>query len=199
MHKATRITRILLLMALWLAPAVAAPATIQGILYISPSGELEGDLVMRAAQTEVLLLRGSGAFETALAKLRENRIPMITKQLQVVRQGQEQLRRATVAARDEIEMRSSQLRQERLKLEDLTEAYEKEVAGLLAEHMIAKTVTDSEGKFSFSGIAQEPYFVHSHFEIVGMDIHYYWLVPVEWRGEKPAEVTLTKRNATRTF
>jgi hypothetical protein len=66
----------------------------------------------------------------------------------------------------------------------------------MTRHAAAKTRTDAEGKFALTGLASAPYIVHSHFEIVGMDIHYYWLVNADLRKEDTIEVSLTKLNAT---
>lgn len=181
------------------AETAEAPATVRGLIYISPSGEAEGDLVMRAAGTEVILLRGEGEFEAELAALRQNRLPTIARQLQAVRRAQEEFLRSITGAREEREKRSARLSQERARLAELRETYNKEVSELMAKHTFAKTKTDSGGKFNFEKIPRGHYFIHAHFEIVGMDIHYYWLVPVELEREKGIELSLNKLNATPVF
>ncbi len=191
--------------ALWafflpaIVQAAEGSATVRGVIYVSPSGEAEGDLVMRAAGVEVLLLRGEGDFEAELAALRQNRSPTIEKQLQAVRRAQEEFLRSIAGAREEREKRSARLSQERARLAELRETYNKEVSELMAKHTFAKTKTDSGGKFNFEKIPRGHYFIHAHFEIVGMDIHYYWLVPVELEREKGIELSLNKLNATPVF
>jgi len=78
----------------------------------------------------------------------------------------------------------------------LREAYVQEVSQLMAKHTAARTRTDADGKFAFTGVASGLYLIHSHFEIVGMDIHYYWLVSADLRKENRIEISLTKLNAT---
>lgn len=197
------LARLSLLVIAWLclpamtAQTVEGPGKIRGVIYVSPSGKDEGDLVMRAAGVEVLLLRGEGDFEAELAALRQNRSPTIAKQLQAVARAQEEFLRFTAGAREEREKRSARLSQERARLAELREAYNKEVSVLMAKHTFAKTKTDSEGKFNFEKIPRGHYFIHAHFEITGMDIHYYWLLPVELETAKEIELSLTKLNATR--
>ncbi len=181
------------------ANSAEAPGTVRGVIYISPSGEREGDLVMRGAGTEVLLLRGEGDFEAELAALRRNRSPTIAKQLQAITRAQEEFLRSVAGPREEREKRSARLSQERARLAELREAYQKDVSELMARHTFAKTKTDSDGKFNFEKVARGHYFLHAHFEIAGMDIHYYWLVPVELEREKEIEVSLNKLNAAPTF
>lgn len=184
---------------LWLVAAGTGEGVIQGRIYISPTGEAEGDLVMRAAGVEVLLLRGEGDFEAELAALRQNRSPTIAKQLQAVTRAQEEFLRSAAGPREEREKKSARLGQERARLAELREAYAKEVSDLMAKHTFAKAKTDSEGKFDFEKIPRGHYFIHAHFEIVGMDIHYYWLLPVEMEKEKKRELSLNKLNATPVF
>ncbi len=184
---------------LWLVAAGTGEGVIQGRIYISPTGEAEGDLVMRGAGAEVILLRGEGNFEAELAALRQNRSPTIAKQLQAVTRAQEEFLRSATGARDEREKKSARLIQERARLAELREAYTKEVSELMARHAFAKAKTDSEGKFNFEKIPRGHYFIHAHFEIVGMDIHYYWLLPVELEKQKKKELSLNKLNATPVF
>lgn len=190
------------LVALWLCSlAVIAEATqeqgmIRGLIYISPSGKPEGDLVMRGTGVEVILLRGEGGVEAELAALRQSRTPTIEKQFQAVNKRQEDFLRSSRGPREEREKKSALLRQERAKLADLSEAHQKEVKELLAKHTLGKTKTDSEGKFNFTGIPPGRYMIYARFEIVGMDIHYNWLLPVELQREKEVEVSLDKLNAT---
>ncbi|OGQ80525.1 MAG: hypothetical protein A3F90_16685 [Deltaproteobacteria bacterium RIFCSPLOWO2_12_FULL_60_19] len=188
---------------LWLLPSVVEPAEgqakIQGAVFISPSGKLEGDLVMRGAGVEVMILRGDGSFEANLAALRQNRLPTINKQLGVVNKAQDDLLRAGRGSKAETDRKSVVLRQERAKLAELKETYAKEANELIAKHTFAKTKTDSEGKFTFAGIVPGRYLVYAHFEIAGMEVHYYWLLPVEARTEKEIEVSLDKLNSTSAF
>jgi len=184
---------------LWLVAAGTGEGVIQGRIYISPTGEAEGDLVMRGAGSEVILLRGEGNFEAELAALRQNRSPTIAKQLQAVTRAQEEFLRSAAGAREEREKKSARLIQERARLAELREAYTKGVSELMAKHAFAKAKTDSEGKFNFEKIPRGHYFIHAHFEIVGMDIHYYWLLPVELEKEKKKELSLNKLNATPVF
>lgn len=183
--------------SLLMTPARAAEgqAAIRGRIYISPSGEPEGDLVMRAADVDVIVLRGEGGFQGQLEGIRKSRQPAIAKQLRVVSQAQEEFLRSPAVSREEVEKRSGRLRQERAKLAELREAYQKEVSELMGKHTLAKTKTDSEGRFNFARVPKGQYFIHAHFEIVGMDIHYYWLVPVEVEEKKESEVSLNKLNA----
>jgi len=194
----------LLLIAWFCLPTITvetaeAPATVRGVIYVSPSGTAEGDLVMRGKDVEVLLLRGEGDFEAELAALRQNRSPTIAKQLQAVTRAQEEFLRSIAGAREEREKRSARLSQERARLAELRETYNKEVSELMAKQTFAKTKTDSGGKFNFEKIPRGHYFIHAHFEIVGMDIHYYWLVPVELETAKEIELSLNKLNATPVF
>ena len=186
---------------LWLVAAGTGEGVIQGRIYISPTGEAEGDLVMRAADVEVILLRGEGDFEAELAALRQSRSPTIAKQLQAVTRAQEEFLRSAAGAREEREKKSARLIQERARLAELREAYTKGVSELMAKHTFAKVKTDSEGKFNFEKIPRGHYFIHAHFEIVGMDIHYYWLLPLELEREreKKKELSLNKLNATPVF
>lgn len=189
------------LVALWLcslaviAQAAEGQSKIRGLIYISPSGKPEGDLVMRGTGVEVILLRGEGGVEAELAALRQSRTPTIEKQLQAVNKRQEDFLRSSRGPREEREKKSALLRQERAKLAELREAYTKEVSELMGKHTFAKAKTDSEGKFNFEKIPRGHYFIHAHFEIVGMDIHYNWLLPVELQREKEVEVSLDKLNA----
>lgn len=173
--------------------------TIRGNIYISPSGKPEGDLVMRAAGVEVTLLRGEGGFADRLEAIRQNRRPTIEKQLQAVSRAQEEFLRSSSGQREEMEKSSAILRQERVKLAELREAYEKEVDELIAKHTFARTKTDSEGRFHFAGIGRGNYLLHAHFEVVGMDIHYYWLIPVKLETGKGVEISLNKLNARPLF
>lgn len=171
-------------------------AKIRGLIYISPSGKNEGDLVMRAAGVEVILLRGEGDFEGELAALRQSRSPTIDKQLQAVSRAQQEFRRAPRSSREELEKKGALLRQERAKLAELSEGYQKQVKELIAKHTFGKTKTDSEGKFNFTEIPWGRYLIYARFEIVGMDIHYNWLLPVKLQSEKEIEISLDKLNAT---
>lgn len=186
--------------SMWLlgvvAEAAEGQANIRGLIYVSPSGKLEGDLVMRAAKVDVMLLRAEGGFEVELEAIHRTRSATIEKQLQSVNRAQADFLRSTAAPREEQEKKSAILRQERAKLVELRQAYEKQVKELLAKHTIAKTETDSEGKFNFTGIPPGRYIIYARFEIVGMDIHYNWLLPVELQREKEVEVSLDKLNAT---
>ncbi|MBI4488663.1 MAG: carboxypeptidase regulatory-like domain-containing protein [Deltaproteobacteria bacterium] len=186
----------LLASCLW---AAEGQAKIRGLIYISPSGEPEGDLVMRAKEVEVIVLRGESGFEAGLEALRQKRSPTIARQLEAVRRAQQEFMRSTAAPREEREKKGAILRQERAKLAELREAYEKQVDELIGKHTIAKTKTDSEGKFNFGGISVGRYLIYAHFEIVGMAIHYHWLLPVEAQSEKEIEVSLTKLNSTPLF
>ncbi len=151
---------------------------------------------MRGTGVEVILLRGEGGVEAELAALRQSRTPTVEKQLQAVNKRQEDFLRSSRGPREEREKKSALLRQERAKLADLSEAHQKEVKELIAKHTFGKTKADSEGKFNFTGIPPGRYMIYARFEIVGMDIHYNWLLPVELQREKEVEVSLDKLNAT---
>ncbi|MFQ5852016.1 MAG: hypothetical protein ACE5JU_15705 [Candidatus Binatia bacterium] len=198
MEKKTTLFWLSVLVSLWvwLNPSITRPAegqaTIRGIVYISPSGKLEGDLVMRAAEVEVLLLRDREKFEAEFASIRKSREPTIAAQFKAVTRAQRELRRSN---REEREKKSALLRQERIKLAELRDVYKKQVEELIAEYSVAKTETDSQGNFTFTAIASGKYLIYAHFEIAGMEIHYYWLLPVELQGDQEIEVSLNKLNA----
>ncbi|MFQ5849885.1 MAG: carboxypeptidase-like regulatory domain-containing protein [Candidatus Binatia bacterium] len=205
MEKMITLYRLFVVITLWacLMPIVGktsdGQATIQGLIFISPSGKLEGDLVMRAAEVDVMLLPNKDEFDAELAAIRQSREPPIAAQLKTVRQAQAEFRRSTAGPPAEREKKSARLRQERAKLAELREAYENEVFGLIAKRTLAKTKTDSEGRFTFAGILPGRYLIYAHFEVIAMDIHYYWLLPVELERRKEIEVSLNKLNAVPLF
>jgi hypothetical protein len=178
------------------AHAADAPATVRGLIFISPSGEPEGDLVMRAAGVEVMLVRAEEGFDSELEVVRRSRLSAIDKQFQAVNSAQAELLRSAGRPPQEQQKKAAAVKLERSKLAELTTAYEKEVMDLIVKHTHIKTKADSEGKFSLTGMPPGRYFLHSHFEILAMGIHYYWLVPVDVKGDKQIEVTLNKLNAT---
>jgi hypothetical protein len=178
------------------AQAAEGEASIPGLIFISPSGELEGDLVMRGAGVEVMLVRAEDGFDTEIELIRKNRLSVIDKQLQAVSSAQADLLRSLNRPREEQQKKSANLRLQREKLEEVRAAYEKEIRALIAKHTLAKAKADPEGKFNLNGIPPGRYFLHAHFEILAMGIHYYWLVPVHLTGDKDVEVTLNKQNAT---
>lgn len=178
------------------AGAAEETGTIRGEIYVSPSGKAEGDLVMRGAGVEVSLLRDKEKFEADMSGIRNSRMPIIVKQLEAVRKAQEEFLRSYRGAQGERDEKTARLRQERAKLAELKEAYEKEIGELVAKHTSVKTEADSEGKFSFAKVAEGSYLVHAHFEIFGMGIHYHWFVPAEAQKGKETEASLNKLNAT---
>lgn len=191
---------VLLTLGLWLAAATAGAAqgsgTIRGEIYVSPSGKAEGDLVMRGAGVEVSLLRDKEKFETDMAAIRSSRMATILKQLEVVRKAQEEFLRSYRGPQGEKEEKTARLRQERAKLAELKEAYEKEIGELVTKHTLLKTEADSNGKFSFAKVAAGHYIVHAQFEILGMGIRYHWFVPAEAQEGKETKTSLHKLNAT---
>jgi hypothetical protein len=176
----------------------AEQVAIRGLIYISPSGKPEGDLVVYPTNLEVMLLRDADKLNAALESLRNTRTLTIEKQNQAVSRAQQEFLRAG-SRREDQERKGVILRQERVKLAELREAYEKEVNALIEKFAVAKTKTESGGKFIFSGTPAGEYLVHAQYEILAMAIRYQWLVPVELKEGKETEVSLTKLNATPLF
>lgn len=197
--KPSRLPRILCIFVFFLAPMMAlaadGPTTIGGIVFISPSGELESDLAMRAANIDVALLRDDETFESKLQSLRDSRVSMIDKQKQAVTRAQLDFYRSVDAPRQEQEKKNAVLRQERARLAEMRSAYEGEVRSLIDKHTIAKTKTDSEGNFTLADVSAGRYLVNGFFEIPAMGINYFWLFPVEVKGEKEVKIQLEKSNA----
>ncbi len=180
------------------ATEAAEHVAIRGLIYISPSGKPEGDLVVYPSNLEVMLLRDADKLNAALESLRNTRTLTIEKQNQAVSRAQQEFLRAS-GRREEQERKGVILRQERVKLAELREAYEKEVNALIEKFAVAKTKTESGGKFTFSGTPAGEYLVHAQYEILAMAIRYQWLVPVALKEGQEMEVTLTKLNVTPLF
>ncbi|MFQ5852538.1 MAG: hypothetical protein ACE5JU_18405 [Candidatus Binatia bacterium] len=174
-------------------------STVRGLIYISQTGKIEGELVIFAVEKEVILLRVSEEFDRELDALRKSRADAIAKQRDVVYQAQ-QVYYNTLnkfdRTREERERSTSRLRQERAELTKLEVEYERRVQEILNKYAFAKTKTDSKGNFEFAGIQSDHYLIYAHLEIAGMGIHHYWLLPVKVDKGGTVEVTLNNLNTT---
>jgi hypothetical protein len=174
-------------------------STIRGLMYISQTGKIEGELVIFAVEKQVILLRASEEFDRELDGLRQSRADAITKQRDVVYQAQQAYYNTLNKfdrTREERERSTSRLRQERAALTALEVEYKRQVQELLNKHAFAKTITDSKGNFEFSGVQPDHYLIYAHLEIAGMGIHHYWLLPVKMDKTGTVEVTLNNLNTT---
>jgi len=176
-----------------------AQTTIEGHIYISPSGEPEGDLVMQGADLEVQLVGGDTEFQTQLDTLRQTYGPQMEVQLQKVYRSQREYSLAAMTGDTDEETTQQLASEARTKYAQTQETYERQVQALIQLHAVAATTSDSEGKFQFQDVAQGRYFIYSHFEITGMAMHYYWLVLVEAGDEPLIEVSLGKSNSVELY
>lgn len=176
-----------------------AQSTIEGHIYVSPSGEPEGDLVMPGADLEVRMLRGDTELQNRLDALRQTFGPQMEGELQEVYRSQREYSLAALTGEEDEEAKQQLASEARRKYAQTQETYEREVQGLIQLDTVASTTSNSEGKFQFQDIAQGSYFIYAHFEIMGMGMHYYWLLPVEAGGESSIAVSLEKSNSVELY
>src|SRR3989304_4632202 len=92
MRKMRTLCRLSALIVLWVglllvkASAAEQPTTIRGLIYISPSGELDKPWVILGRGVEIVLLRDDGRFDQKLKELREGWEIKIKAQEKVIRQ-----------------------------------------------------------------------------------------------------------------
>jgi len=172
--------------------AADQPATIRGLIYISPSGELDTPWVMLGKDVEIVLLRDDGTFDQKLKELREGWEIKIKAQEKVIRQTYD---RFTAAKPSEKAERASNLTRERMKLDRVKADYRTQVDALIKKYRAASTKADGEGKFAFENLTTGRYVLQAGFEVLRTDQWYYWLLPVDLHDGAVAEVQLKKDNS----
>lgn len=199
MRKMRTLCRLSALVVLWAglllvkANAAEQPATIRGLIYISPSGELDTPWVMLGKGVEIVLLRDDGNFEQRLEELREGWRIKIKAQEKVTRQANDRFVSAK-PAKEKTE-RASILTGERAQLERLKVDCRTQVDALIKKYRAASTKADGEGKFAFENLTTGRYFLQASFEVLRTDQWYYWLLPVDLHDGAIAEVQLKKDNS----
>jgi len=173
--------------------AAESTARIQGLVYISSSGDLDTPWIIFGTDVVVSLLRDDGTFDQKLKALRGSWTARIKAQEKVARQAYDRFL-SSKTPRERVE-RASILKAARAELERLKAECRTQVDALIAAYRVASTKADGEGKFAFQDVARGRYLLHAAFEILRTDQWYYWLLPVDVAGGVTAEVQLKKGNS----
>lgn len=171
------------------AAAAGAGASLHGVLYISPSGDLSAD-VMFGHDVEILLLDGRGELEAELKALKERRLPQVRSQDEAANRAESEFRKA-IGLDGEEEKRQAWKR-EATRAANMKSEYEKAADAVIRSHVIRSTKCDESGEFRFEEVPAGRYFLNTRFEILRTGILYTWLHPVVLGEGERKEVHLNK-------
>ncbi|MFQ5656152.1 MAG: hypothetical protein ACE5G5_01260 [Candidatus Methylomirabilales bacterium] len=184
----------------WLAPVllvvfVAAwpvacleAASLEGVLYLSTTGDRSGEVIWGAGE-EVRLLKPEFARERD--ELRRRILPRIrdadrradTALVELLRSPIDERRERERTYREAEDRRRSERRE-----------YEAVMDALISKYTVASAKADPEGRFRFDNIPAGTFLVYARMVMREMGLFYHWLVGVKM-GEAPIAVELSTKNA----
>jgi hypothetical protein len=178
---------LLLLLAL-----PAAAAEINGLVFISETGELDDSFVLRGENLDVLLLKAE--VENEWRRLRTDGWAEVKAQEGKSQEARRAWERTPPSG--EKNRRAEIMKKEQKAYTQMVEDHTRRVDELLRTNTLQQVRTNAEGLFRFTGVPAGRYLLQARFQILGMGMFHDWLVSVEVKETDRIEVRLSKKNTT---
>lgn len=184
--------RIAIVLVLVLLAMPAAAAEIFGLVFISETGELDDEFVLRGENVEAVLLKGE--VEEAWRRLRAEGWAKVKVQDRKSQEARRAWERTPPAGRKD--QLAEAMKQEQKTFTQMVEDHTRRVDDLLRKNTLQQVRANTEGLFRFANVPGGRYLLMARFQILGMGMFHDWLVPVEVKEADRTEVRLSKKNTT---
>lgn len=179
---------VVIFVAAW-PSACAEAATLEGILYLSTTGDASGE-VFWGAREEVRLLKPE--FTREWDELRRRTLPWIHD---LDRSADAALTELLRSANEERRTREKEYRGAEDRRRKARQQYEAAVDALIAKYTVETGTADAQGRFRFKKVSPGTYLLSARMAMPEMGLFYHWLIIVEVGEEGPVTVELTTKNA----